>query len=264
MNPLDHWRDATDLSFAFRKFGNPRQVDQLRNAKGGGPTAAITELIFADIFSRLATGEMQAFGFQVQPSPSGEPVLIPTHCFELRPKIDDCENDRVVASGFEYERVRVSRNVDWIRPSEGTPTSSTSLLENIDPKDVSYQDDESRSTHTTGAANSEMDANWPVDPPRDSIIDSAAQNEAVSPSGNTRRKAGRKNLYSQVSKFLMQLEERDVLIEEESIPDLYAAFVKWCSTERTSLGNRYRLCERRTFEKHLNQYQHSSAKIEKN
>lgn len=108
MNIVDKWDQAINLKEAFDVFADPFQQREFRAASNVGPIMVIKRLMFADLFMKLASEELQAIGFKVTPEPSGELVLIPAISFIQEPSIADCEDNRVVASGIAYDRVKVT------------------------------------------------------------------------------------------------------------------------------------------------------------
>jgi hypothetical protein len=107
MSDFEKWQSGEELNYAFDHFADPYQREQFRIARSLGAMETISHLMFADLFDRLASSELQALGFQTSPAVIDGPVPIPTHCFMQRPNISHCEADEIIASGFRYERVRV-------------------------------------------------------------------------------------------------------------------------------------------------------------
>lgn len=108
MSESGNWENAAAISFAFYQLADPYQRHRYENAPDIGATLAYKLLMYGDLFLRLERGELVAWGFQIAPAPSGDPVLIPRHCFVQRPTLDECEGDIITASGVRYERVRVA------------------------------------------------------------------------------------------------------------------------------------------------------------
>lgn len=106
------WREGVPLGEAFDALGDTRQREEFRKPKPKGALEVEKELMFADLFKRLSSEDLLAYGFRTSPEPSADPVLLPSHCFEQRPNIADCESDTVMASEISYERVRIISALD--------------------------------------------------------------------------------------------------------------------------------------------------------
>lgn len=120
------WRSGDELSFAFIKYSDPYQRQKFHSAPDVGSIEAYKSLMYAELFERLAVGELEAWGFQLKPTPAGVPESLPVHCFDTRPVVSDCDADTIEVSGFLYERIRIVK-VDRLSSSERTPSNQTSV-----------------------------------------------------------------------------------------------------------------------------------------
>lgn len=114
MSELQLWEIGEPLSYAAIKFGDPYQIEKWKNADHIGAIDALELLIIAEIHARIQQGEFVALGFRVAPTVSDGPVKIPSHTFEPRPDLEFSRCDKLQASGYHYERVRIlsSKNVE--------------------------------------------------------------------------------------------------------------------------------------------------------
>lgn len=108
MSELERWLDGVELYFAYREFSHPFQLAKYKAATGPGPIYALRSLMYGELFGKLASAELEAFGFRTAPTPSDGPVRIPVHCFMSPPNLDECNEDKIVSSSWAYERVKVS------------------------------------------------------------------------------------------------------------------------------------------------------------
>jgi len=74
------------------------------------PPKPATEELRAVVAEMLSSGELEAFGIQVRPSPGVEPELVPRHMFSDPLKVN-WDNSRIKRSGREYEEIEVRRSV---------------------------------------------------------------------------------------------------------------------------------------------------------
>lgn len=107
MSDLEKWKDGEPLNFAFYKFADLHQREQLREPSDLGRTRVLTGLMYGDLFGHIASGQLMAYGFRTTPTVSDGPVQVPSHCFEVRPNSDECQDNIITASGWRYERVHV-------------------------------------------------------------------------------------------------------------------------------------------------------------
>ena len=108
MSELEQWLDGVELYFAYREFSHPFQLAKYKAATGPGPIYALRSLMYGELFGKLASAELEAFGFRTAPTPSDGPVRIPVHCFMSPPNLDECNDDKITSSGWHYERVKIS------------------------------------------------------------------------------------------------------------------------------------------------------------
>jgi hypothetical protein len=109
MNVLESWKIATELSVAYFEFADPYAREIFRNSTSESAMETNRRLLIGDLFSQLASQNLVALGFQIEPTPLDGPVVIPAHCFMLRPNYGECDDDIIAASGWKYERVRIAR-----------------------------------------------------------------------------------------------------------------------------------------------------------
>lgn len=110
MSHLNQWENAVELNFAHVEFADPYQLGKFRETTSIGAFETIKRLMVADTFALLQNGELQAFGFQIEPTLSDGPVPIPAHCFMQQPNFEECDVDIISASGWRYERVRIAKS----------------------------------------------------------------------------------------------------------------------------------------------------------
>jgi hypothetical protein len=127
MSDLEEWGNAIELNAAYFEFSHPYQREKYRNTRAVGPMLVIKNLMYGELFAHLGSGKFEAWGFQINPTPSQGPVLIPAHCFMQRPNVDECDTDVITASGYRYDRVRVAEkpNVVIGEGSVFTPSDSS-------------------------------------------------------------------------------------------------------------------------------------------
>lgn len=139
VNRNSEWSEGTELSYAYFSFAESRQREEVQQRSDIGATAALTELMYAALFAKLASGELSAYGFRSEPNPSGHPVELPKYCFVQRPNISDSENDRVISSGVHYDRVTISVNDNY---REEVRTQTGIVPEDIEIVDASLVSEE--------------------------------------------------------------------------------------------------------------------------
>ena len=111
------WESGVSLDLAWVRFGDERQRKQQSRRAGTPSSLVIRSLMMVDIFSRIADGELVAWGYRTQPTPLDGPIAIPADVFTVRPK-PGMPEDAVEASGFRYERVTIVRAGE---AADGTP-----------------------------------------------------------------------------------------------------------------------------------------------
>lgn len=109
MSHFNQWENAVELNFAHVEFADPYQLGKFRETTSIGAFETVKRLMVADTFALLQSGELQAFGFQIEPTLSDGPVPIPAHCFMQQPDFEECDVDIISASGWRYERVRIAK-----------------------------------------------------------------------------------------------------------------------------------------------------------
>lgn len=125
MTDLQKWESGADLGHSIIKFADPYQVAKYRNASTEGAIIAYKQLLFLDVFSQLYSKELFAFGFRITPNLSDGPMAIPHHVFGIDPDVDAASEDKVKASGVEYERVRIVRAIsEESKPPTAKPIES--------------------------------------------------------------------------------------------------------------------------------------------
>lgn len=252
------WEEGIELSYVYWKFAEPHQRAEYRSKTDLGASEALTALMLVRLFSALKNGELRAIGFRVKPDVSVCPVEVPRYCFDQRPNVDDSLNNRLTSSGVQFERVRVVLHADWLGQDEPGRSVGIHQLETVNP--ASVFDPEVASASTVDQMR--QDHPGPLIDSRQlpSIHRTNLPGKTDVPvqSGNAlkkdRRKAGRKNEYPTVRKFLKEIELKGLLIGEEKVAELHASFEVWCGRQRTPLGGSVHPCRIRTFRKHLDRY----------
>ena len=108
---LEKWREGHDLNFACYHFSDPYQADKFRSASSLSAQDAIKSLMYAELFSALANGTLEAWGFRTDRQPEEAPQLIPTHFFDELPNFSDCENNVIAVGQWRYERIKIRKSI---------------------------------------------------------------------------------------------------------------------------------------------------------
>ncbi len=104
------WRSATALNDAWWKFGNEREKRLQIDSRGTSASLVYMHNLAAEVFSKVAGGELIAVGYRLDPTISDGPVIIPADAFDcILPK--NWGENEIQASGWRWERVRVLRSV---------------------------------------------------------------------------------------------------------------------------------------------------------
>ena len=120
MDALETWENGAPLSEAYDDYSDPIQRDKFRRANTPGAIAAFKGLMYAELFESLSREEFIAFGFRNDLPPEAPPAQVPAHWFKERPKVEDCDCNVIVISGWRYERVKIVK-VAYL-PQLPTPT----------------------------------------------------------------------------------------------------------------------------------------------
>jgi hypothetical protein len=107
MSNLEKWLNGFDLDEAGFEFGDPFQTKKYNQSLGTKWHVSIKLLIYADLFSQLKSGKLEAFGFISNENPDIGPKLIPAHIFAERPVFADCEENKVIVNNWIYERIKI-------------------------------------------------------------------------------------------------------------------------------------------------------------
>lgn len=102
------WKEGDDLSSAWFQYATSFEADKYRNARDIGASQSLQMLMSQKLFDQIANNDLIAIGFQTKPSLSDGPIEIPNHCFMRRPDLSEIDDNIIHASGWRYERVRVS------------------------------------------------------------------------------------------------------------------------------------------------------------
>ncbi|WP_159012844.1 hypothetical protein [Acidisoma sp. S159] len=112
------WRSGIELDRAFVEFADEYARGKFRDLDSVAAIEAHKFLMYGDLFDLISSGDLESWGFQVSPVVADGPVLIPGHCFELRPNVAECDQDVITASGWRYERVRIVKSTHASNPAK--------------------------------------------------------------------------------------------------------------------------------------------------
>jgi hypothetical protein len=106
-NAADQWRQGVELHVAWHAFSDPGTRAAFAAAKTQNAIAARQMMMVVDLWAKLSSGVLVAFGDRVAPTLSGVPVAVPSHLFFDRPPAGIELGDVIQIAGSRYERVRI-------------------------------------------------------------------------------------------------------------------------------------------------------------
>ena len=106
---VEKWRSGVVFSFAWYQFAEPYAVRKHNEINSRRAISTQRLLMVADLWARLNSGELEAFGKSVAPVISDGPVLIPPHTFEFRPPQGAGDSDEIEVAGWRYVEVTIVR-----------------------------------------------------------------------------------------------------------------------------------------------------------
>lgn len=104
------WRNGVEFSHAWFEFADDNARQSFIDAPSVKAQNGRRIMMVVDLWAKLGSGELFAFGDCVSPDISDGPVLIPGHIFEFPPPPKTGEGDDIEVSCHRYDRVKVCRN----------------------------------------------------------------------------------------------------------------------------------------------------------